>query len=190
MLEYKGHRVHEPRHQSKRTVYRDKESFCTPYKAWTLSICSGLWQNLHNANVPRNTANAKRLLLDLHADTINFLAPRYLGSLPVSSTHLQPLVVPALISLLIECLLLLAIGHGASFPPALPRVNSLFKGSIIAIQSVSLQVVCVCLLGKCVCTVFSIDPAGACIALASFRNNSTMYHIPWNWLLSSQSSVK
>lgn len=76
----------------------------------------------------------------LNANTVNLLALGHLGRLPVRSAHLQALVVPALGTALVQCLLLFTVWGRTLFPAASSGFNGLDDGGVIPIQRVSFQV--------------------------------------------------
>lgn len=131
----------------------------------------------------------------LYAHPFHLLASRHLGRLSLRSAKLQTLVIPALGTNLVQGLLLLAVGGRAVLTAAVPGLNSLDEGSVVAVQLIALQIVLVRFFREGESAELGVGPAGTCVAnsisrLLLFSFLPRLCHIPWYWLLSSQSSVK
>lgn len=103
----------------------------------------------------------------LYTYTIHLLTLRYLSRLPLGSTELKTLIIPALGTNLVQRLLLITARSGASLATALPRLQGLGQGGIVTVQRVALQVILVFLVGESKGAVFGVLPAGTCLDILS-----------------------
>lgn len=105
--------------------------------------------------------------IPLYTHTINLFTPRYLSGLPLGSTELKTLIIPALGTNLVQRLLLITARSGASLATALPRLQGLGQGGIVAVQRVAFQVILVFLVGESKGAVFGVLPASTCLDIFS-----------------------
>lgn len=136
-------------------------------------------------NVPLST---------LYPSTFNLLTLRHLGSLPLSGTQLQALVLPALRTNLVQRLLALPMRRRTFLTSTLPRLDRLDQSGVVTVQRITFQIILVIFLREDVRAEFRVFPpssftSGQLILIHIVVVDQGQPDVPWKRLLSSQSSV-
>lgn len=97
----------------------------------------------------------------LYPCTFNLLTLRHLGSLPLSGTQLQALVLPALRTNLVQCLLVPPMRRRTFLTSTLSRLDRLDQSGVVTVQRIAFQIILMIFFRKDICAVFRVLPPGS-----------------------------
>lgn len=101
------------------------------------------------------------LLSTLYPSTFNLLTLRHLGSLPLSGTQLQALVLPALCTNLVQRFLALPMRRRTFLTSTLSRLDRLDQSGVVTVQRIAFQIILMIILREDVRAVFRVLPPGS-----------------------------